>query len=216
MIAKKKALFSQFLVQLTMFLVIPISVVFLNENERTVWLIFFTITTLNPILLLGFESTIFRLASYIAGGATTLQSEGLSKIDFNSNVDIGLFCTFTNSLKSIFFRLSIASTLIMYLAGNIYFELIKSNSILPHNVLPSWLIFSLAMLINNLGIYKDSVLRGFDRQEFVNTAYIFSRLTLLFLAVSSFFIFHDGLMNLVISYLFAIILLRFIINQQCI
>ncbi len=214
MFERKRALLTQSLVQLTMFAIIPITVAFLNVNERTIWLIFFTISTMNPIFLLGFESSIIRIASFISGGATTLQPVGLSTVECNVHVDRDLFLKFTNSLKIIFFRLSLGIFLVLIFVGFFYFHSIDIGNISVGYIYLSWTIFALSLLINNIQIYQDAVIRGFDRQESVNMASILSRVTFLLLAVISLLVLHAGLLGIVISFFISIIQLRLTMRQQ--
>jgi hypothetical protein len=81
-------------------------------------------------------------------------------------------------------------------------------------VLFSWSIFTLSLLINNVQIYRDAVIRGFDRQESVNVALILSRLTFLSLSLFSITVLQAGLLGLVVSHLISTLQLRLAISKQ--
>ena len=210
----KKTFLSQAFVQLTMFSTIPIVVAFLSEIDRTIWLIFFTISTLNPIFLLGFESSILRISSYLAGGVGTIQAEGFSEISDDAKVDVKLYLKFVHSVRKVFIWLSLIILILLLIFGTFYFHNLNSGKFTEQRIIVAWTFFALALYINNVQIYRDSVLRGFNNQLQVNLAYIASRVTFVFLSIYSTNVFSDGLLCVVVSYLISIVQLRLMITKH--
>lgn len=167
--------FLQFGSQFANFLVILMALFFLPFEDRTIWLLFFTISTLNPILLLGFESSIFRASSYILAGATEILPSGLASSNQNTLIDARMFREFASSTKYIFRFFSSVILVLMSIIGYIYFSSLTDSYSAVENMRLSWIIFSAGVFVNNLGIYKDSILRGSGAQNALNLVYICSR-----------------------------------------
>lgn len=198
----------QFGTQFTNFLVVPMAVFFLPLEDRTIWLLFFTISTLNPILLLGFESSIFRASSYILAGAVELLPNGLGKTHPKLYVDTELMNEFASSTKWIFRLFSSAILFLMCVVGFFYFNSLSESYSAVENLGLSWLIFSAAVFVNNFGIYKDSILRGSGAQNALNLVYINSRLGFFFISSLSLHFFVPGLLVVSISFCVSMIFQR--------
>ena len=198
----------QFGTQFTNFLVVPMALIFLPLEDRTIWLLFFTISTLNPILLLGFESSIFRASSYILAGAVELLPNGMGKTHPKPYVDADLMSRFVSSTKYIFRLFSSSILILMYIVGFFYFNSLSESYSAVENLSLSWLIFSVGVFVNNSGIYRDSILRGSGAQNALNLIYIFSRIG--FFSLSSIILqfFASGLLVVSISFSVSIIFQR--------
>ncbi len=201
----------QFGTQVTNFLVVPMTLIFLPLEDRTIWLLFFTISTLNPILLLGFESSIFRTSSYLLAGAVEILPNGLGRTHPMLKVDTELLNQFISSTKYIFRLFSFLILTLMYVAGFFYFNSLSESYSVVGDLSLSWLIFSLGIFINNFGIYRDSILRGSGSQNALNLVYILSRTG--FLSVSSLILYFFESSLLVVSICF---LLSMIFQRLCI
>lgn len=201
----------QFGVQLSNFLVIPLTVILLSTEERTVWLIFFTISTLNPILLLGFESSVFRASSYLFGGAIELLPTGVGRNHPKLEVDKTLLNDFIISVKLIFRFLSFFILISMIVLGNYYFQAMKAPFSNISHLYLSWIIYAIGLFINNCGIYKDSVLRGMAKQNSLNVALICSRFLFILSGILVLNLFDVGLLGLSVIFLVTMIIQRILI-----
>ncbi len=205
--------FLQFGTQLTNFLVVPMALFFLPLEDRTIWLLFFTISTLNPILLLGFESSIFRASSYILAGAVELLPNGLGKTHPKFHVDTELMNEFASSTKYIFRILSSVILFLMYTVGDLYFNSLSQSYSVVENLGLSWLIFSAAVFFNNFGIYKDSILRGSGAQNALNLVYISTRMGFFIISIIILHFFFSGLLVVSICFFVSMICQRLCIHR---
>ena len=198
----------QFGTQFTNFLVVPMALYFLPLEDRTIWLLFFTISTLNPILLLGFESSIFRASSYILAGAVELLPNGLGKTHPKFYVDEELMNEFASSTKYIFRLFSSVILFLMYILGFFYFNSLSESYSAVENLGLSWVIFSAGVFVNNFGIYKDSILRGSGAQNALNLVYISSRIGFFSISSIILYFFFSGLLVVSISFFVSMIFQR--------
>lgn len=192
------------------FMLIPILLAYLNEDEIGMWYVFMSFTALVTLLQLGFAPALGRNIAYCYAGARAVARNGVVGGSDGASVDWKMFANLI--LLSIRFYRVIAIVAVVLLAtvGTLYIYYISQGSEISA-FLP-WTVFCVSVFLNLYFTYFESLLRGICEIASVNKALTIS-VVVQFFACSIFLVAGFGLLAPVIAYALQGVLFRALCNK---
>lgn len=190
------------------FLLLPILLVFLNDNELGLWYVFLAISSLTNLFEFGFNPTFARNIVYVIGGARELSSFECVRQSIDDGVDWHLLRTVMKTCKFIYSSIAMIALFLVTVPGTIYIHGI-SGSIPGEIVWPAWVVFCISIFLNLYFLYWNTFLRGAGDVAGENRAITIAKIAQLvvsYILVS----WGWGLLGASLGYLAYGLLLRFI------
>ena len=142
-------------------LLLPFILHKLPQETVGIWNIFQTITLLVLILDFGFRPSFARNISYIFSGVKTLQKNGVSHTEADSNVDYGLLKGTLMAMKGFYRWMAIAVFAILATAGTAYFYyILQKYSGDQQDAMIAWVLLIAINCYNLYTFYYDALLTG--------------------------------------------------------
>lgn len=200
-------------------LTIPIFLLQLDSQDFGLWLIFSNLVTLMLLLLLGLDTTLPRLLSYILSGFKEVHHQKISSIDFyKDKVDIKLLNVFFRTTKSLIFKLTCFQIFIISaFLPFIHFISLRFGETGSLRILVEWLVYGIGGIFLFVFNLYNSLLRGTNSIWVSNLLVVFQRLSFLLLSIL-FLSFEKNLLAIgiasVMSNFFVFILSRRMVHKK--
>ena len=181
------------------FILLPLLLAFLTEDELGLWYVFLAISNLTQLFEWGFEPTFARNIVFVLSGGRKLTREGRDASNVAPGVDWHLLRVVFSASKMVFGVVAVASAILECTLGTAYVAYIASSvEGCAHWI--SWAIFCLAIFLNLYFLYCVTFLRGTGDVAGENRAKTFARL--MQIAVSALLLFAGmGLVGAAIGFL---------------
>lgn len=194
-------------------LVLPFILKFLTINELGLWYIFLSLSGIVQLIDFGFSPTIMRNIIYSYSGATKLETSGLSENFDRKEPNYSLLFGLLKASKSLYFKLSFFSFLILISGGSFYINyLLGGNLLIFPNYYVSWFIFIIATNLEIYFSFYPPALKGIGALKEYNIILIISKLFYIVL-ISVGLNFGGNLIFLTFSYLISVIIMKFLSNK---
>ncbi|MFZ7131950.1 MAG: O-unit flippase-like protein [Eubacteriales bacterium] len=164
------------------FFLLPVILNRLPSEELAIWYVFLSITALVNLLDFGLQPTIMRNVSYIFSGARTLKRQGVAIQNEVLPIDYALLKSLIKSIKRIYMIISFVIAGIMFSVGSMYIRSITDSLINQEQVLISWNIYVLSIVLNFYFYYYTPLLTGRGRIAESNQTIVMSKLTYIFIS----------------------------------
>ena len=155
-------------------ILLPLLLGLLSADRLGLWYVFLAISNFIATFQAGFSPSFARNIAYCWSGSTGITRRGVSS-EHGDSVDFELFSGLMDACRVVYRAISVVVLLILSTAGTAY-VLNVSSGLDVREVLPAWIIFCLAILLNIYFSYYESLLRGVGQFSGVNRAIIFSNL----------------------------------------
>lgn len=159
------------------FFLLPIILNKLPSEELAVWYVFLSITALINLLDFGLQPTIMRNVSYIFSGARSLKKHGVEIQNEALPIDYALLKSLIKSIKRIYMIISFAIAGIMFSLGSMYIRSITDSLINQEQILISWNIYVVSIVLNFYFYYYTPLLTGRGKIAESNQTIVMSKLT---------------------------------------
>lgn len=199
---------SQFLNIGTGIILIPIAVSYLSAEDMGLWYLFVAISGFAQLLEFGFQPTISRMTSYVYSGASELKGEGLPEKKHGLNIQLLYDLIF--AAKSIYRYVAFGSCIALLGLGSLYLNLFEEFG---KTQLISWLLFSLATIINFYYTYYNGLIIGRGDQNNLYRLTAISKIIVLLVSGPLLF-FGFGLLSMSIGYFISMITFRFLLYKS--
>jgi len=194
---------------LSPFLVIVISLKYVDTDQGSLWLIFLSMMVLINIFDFGLSPTIIRNVSYVVSGAQKLVRHGMPKIEYDDDVPYPLLVRLLQDIKKIYSIITVVAFFFIVILGGVYFFYISPLGI-RDNILISWVIYSSALLMNLYFIYYTPILCGFGVIQYAYYANIIGKLVWLLFTILAIF-YYPTIIGLALAFLISVLVNRVII-----
>jgi O-antigen/teichoic acid export membrane protein len=164
------------------FFLLPIILNRLPSGELAIWYVFLSITALVNLLDFGLQPTIMRNVSYIFSGARTLTKNGIVVQKENLPIDYSLLKSLVRSIKRIYMIISFVIAGVMFSVGNMYIKSITDNMINQDQILISWNIYIVSIVLNFYFYYYTPLLTGRGKIAESNQTIVLAKLTYITIA----------------------------------
>lgn len=154
------------------FAIIPMLLVYLNEDEVGLWYVFMSFTSFTSLLQLGFSPALARNIAYCYSGARGVIRKGAVEADANGDVDWRLFSNLILLSKRFYRVIAAVAFVLLASLGSVYVFFITANTT-ASAALP-WSVFCISMFLNLYFTYYESLLRGIGEIAGVNKSMIVS------------------------------------------
>lgn len=152
-------------------ILLPFMLHFLNDEDLGLWYVFAGIAQFVVLLDFGFAPALSRNISYIWCGATELKKENISNNCY-AETDYVSFKKILTTCRYIYLVLSMLAFVLLATIGSYYvFSLNYSNE----DLLASWIIYGLGIVLNLYYSYFTSFLRGVGAVAENNIAGVISK-----------------------------------------
>ena len=192
------------------FLILPLLMIFLSDDMMGLWYIFLAIGSLVTLLQIGFAPALARNIAYCMSGASDILRDGVDvakAVDGKTNYD--LLSNVINVSRYIYLFIAVVAIVLLSLFGTLYVFSIADSSFLT---VISWVIFCVAVFLNILFGYYESMLRGIGNFEGLSKSIVISSAIQLMLTFV-FFLCGFSLLAPVIGYAAQGVLFRFLCGR---
>jgi O-antigen/teichoic acid export membrane protein len=192
-------------------ILLPLILRFLPSQEVGIWTIFSSISALVFLLDFGFHSSFVRNVTYVFSGVQSLEKEGLNtKDNFSSRINYSLLKGILEAMKWFYTRVSLVLLFLLLTLGSIYINyVIKDYSGDKTQIIIAWLLFCVINTYNLYTLYYDALLEGKGLIRVSKKITIVANIV--YLLVASCLVLNGfGLISIVLSQLFSIIIIRFL------
>lgn len=184
-------------------ILLPFMLHYLSDEDLGLWYVFATIAHIAVLIDFGFAPALSRNISYIWCGAKELKKEDVSE-NTEGTTDVVTFKRILMTCRYMYQALSIIVFLLLFSIGTYYIVSLNSSS---DNVLVSWIIYGLGVVLNLYYSYFTSFLRGVGAIAENNIAGVISRV--LQIVISCFLLYFGwGLLGASVGYFASGIILR--------
>lgn len=159
------------------FLLLPLLVRYLTEDELGLWYVFMAIANLAVLFEFGFNPTFARNIVYVLSGARSLSMEGIQRDQVVDEVDWHLLNVVIHSSRVVYALISIVVFILLASIGTIYVTYVSSGVVDGRTVAISWVIFGVSIVLNLYFLYTGTVLRGYGDIAGENKAKTIARLS---------------------------------------
>lgn len=164
------------------FFLLPVILNRLPSEELAIWYVFLSITALVNLLDFGLQPTIMRNVSYIFSGARLLKKQGVAIQNEVLPINYSLLKSLIKSIKKIYMIISFLIAIIMFSMGSMYIESITNHLINQEQILISWYIYILSIVLNFYFYYYTPLLTGRGKIAESNQTIVMSKLTYILIA----------------------------------
>lgn len=156
------------------FILLPFLVAYLSGAELGLWYVYIAIGNLVMLFELGFNPTFARNFAFCWSGASELTREGCVRSS-SDNVNPRLLSTLLGACRMVYRRIALVASIVLLIPGTLYI-LFVAGELNVVEVIASWLIYALGVLLNLYFLYYGAVLRGIGLIAADNKIRIISRL----------------------------------------
>lgn len=167
------------------FVLLPFLVAFLTEEMLGLWYVFVAVGNLVMLFEFGFNPTFSRNFAFCWAGARHLVKEGRDP-DVAKRADPALLSCLVAACKMVYGRVTIVALIVLALPGTAYVVYI-SQGLNMVEVVASWAVYAVAVLLNLYYLYYSAMLRGIGAIAADNKIKVASKLSQLFVTVLLFF-----------------------------
>lgn len=164
------------------FFLLPVILNRLPSEELAIWYVFLSITALVNLLDFGLQPTIMRNVSYIFSGAKSLKKQGVVIQNEVLTIDYSLLKNLIKSIKKIYMIIAFLIAVIMFSVGSIYIKSITNALINQEQILISWYIYILSIVLNFYFYYYTPLLMGRGKIAESNQTIVMSKLSYILIA----------------------------------
>lgn len=157
------------------FLLLPLLLIFLSNDELGLWYVFLAISNLTALFEFGFNPTFARNIVYCMSGARRLTREGCDFSSVAEGIDWHLLKTVFKTTKLIFGAIAIVVLLIVLTLGSLYVDYV-TRDMDGVGYWAAWGIFCLAIFMNLYFLRYLTYLRGLGDIAAENKSKTFARL----------------------------------------
>ena len=157
------------------FLLIPLLVYFLSNEQVGLWYVFTALTGFAQLLEFGFTATLSRNILFVLSGARRLSKQGCDYASVEPGVDWHLFRVVLRTSKVIYAVMGLAALLVSGVLGTAYVSSVTSGFSIEWS-LESWCVFVVSIFSNLYFLYCLTFLRGVGDVAGENKAKTLARL----------------------------------------
>lgn len=168
------------------FLLLPLLIYFLSEEELGLWYVFMAIASFASLLEFGFTPTFSRNIVYCISGVDKLSKQGFDSSSDSRSVNWHLLRTMLRASKIIYAVIATIALLLSATIGTLYVKHISSGLSSDESFV-AWSVFVLAIFMNLYFLYGFTFLRGLGDIEGENKAKTFARITQIALSAALLF-----------------------------
>ena len=187
------------------FLLLPFLIYYLSASELGLWYVYLAVGNLVTLFQFGFSPTFARNFAYCWSGARSLTQEGCTCAE--GDVDPALMAHLIAACKTVYRRVSLVALVVLAVPGTIYI-LSVTNELNLIEVLLSWVIFSLGVLLNLYFLWYESALSGIGAVAASNQVAVAARLSQIIVA-AALLIFGMGLVGSAVGFFLNALVYRF-------
>ena len=192
------------------FVLIPLLVVFLSNEEIGLWYVFVAFAGFAQLLEFGFTGTLSRNILYCLSGARKLSKQGCDYKSVEPGVDWRLLVAILKTSKLIYAVLGIAALLLAGTVGTVYIAAVTDGFAISWS-LQAWGVFIVSIFTNLYFLYCLTFLRGVGDVAGENKAKTLARITQLVLT-AMLLVAGLGLLAAAIGYLAYSVVMRILAN----
>ncbi len=192
---------------------LPLILAYLPHKELGLWYSFASVSTLIKLVNFGFTPCITRYIGFAWGGASEILADGLSVKGDCHDTNYELLSKVINIAKKIFVFLALIVAVLLVGPGSFYIISIREDIAISY-VLVSWALYAIAVAIDMLFGYWDSVLRGIGAVADSQKSNMITKCIQL-IASATGLILGYGLVAVAASYLISNLIKRFIVIRFC-
>ena len=163
------------------FLLLPLLIYFLTEEELGLWYVFIAVSSFANLLEFGFTPTFSRNIVYCVSGINKLSKQGFDSAPDSKDINWHLLRTVLRASKIVYAVIALVALLLSATIGTSYVQYISSG-LSSEKSLTAWLIFIIAIFMNLYFLYGFTFLRGLGDIEGENKAKTFARIAQLALS----------------------------------
>mgnify|MGYP001178035032 FL=1 len=193
------------------FVLIPLLVVFLSNEEIGLWYVFVAFAGFAQLLEFGFTGTLSRNILYCLSGARKLSKQGCDYESVEPGVDWHLLLVIFKTSKIIYAVLGIAALLLAGTIGTAYIAAITDGFAVSWSM-QAWGVFVVSIFTNLYFLYCLTFLRGVGDVAGENKAKTLARISQLVLT-ALLLVAGFGLLAAAIGYLAYSVVMRFLANM---
>ena len=156
------------------FIVLPLVLSLLDSTYVGLWYVFQAVNGFIVLFQAGFAPTFARNVAYCWSGARSFSKNGLAP-DFGEGVDFGVMAALLAACRAVYLRIAFVCLAAISTLGTLYVVTV-SGSLDPGSYAVAWILFCLAVFVNVLFSYWESMLRGVGDFVGVNKATILASL----------------------------------------
>lgn len=193
------------------FLLIPLLVYFLSNEQVGLWYVFTALTGFAQLLEFGFTATLSRNILFVLSGARRLSKQGCDYASVEPGVDWHLFRVVLRTSKVIYAVMGLAALLVSGVLGTAYVSSVTGGFSIEWS-LESWCVFVVSIFSNLYFLYCLTFLRGVGDVAGENKAKTLARLAQL--AITALLLIAGlGLLGAAIGYFAYSVVMRGIANS---
>jgi len=195
-------------------ILLPIALIYLNQDELGIWFIFSSLSGLAQLIELGFQPTIARYVAYSYAGCDEIDEFGVSRASENSNINIDLLCRVYFASKNIYTYMTYILVILLVVIGSGYLYTINADTIKFQNILIAWILYSCGFIINFYFGFINGLLQGRGDITQSNQAIVINRI---FMVATSWIFLHlnFGLVGLGLASIISTGIGRFALYKLC-
>lgn len=156
------------------FIVLPLVLSLLDSAYVGLWYVFLAVNGFIVIFQAGFAPTFARNVAYCWSGARSFSKNGLAA-EYGEGVDFGVMAALLAACRAVYMRIALVCLAAISTFGTLYVVGV-SGSLDPSTYASAWALFCLAVFVNVLFSYWESMLRGVGDFVGVNKATILASL----------------------------------------
>lgn len=156
------------------FIVLPLVLSLLDSAYVGLWYVFQAVNGFIVIFQSGFAPTFARNVAYCWSGARSFSRDGLAD-EYGEGVDFGVMASLLSACRAVYLRIALLCLAAISTLGTLYVVSV-SGSLDPATYVEAWALFCLAVFVNVLFSYWESMLRGVGDFVGVNKATILASL----------------------------------------
>lgn len=181
------------------FLLIPLLVFFLSNEQVGLWYVFAALTGFAQLLEFGFTATLSRNILFVLSGARRLSKQGCDYASVEPGVDWHLFRVVLRTSKVVYAVMGLAALCVSGVLGSAYVSSVTDGFSIEWS-LESWCVFVVSIFSNLYFLYGLTFLRGVGDVASENKAKTLARLAQLAITATLLFV-GFGLLGAAIGYL---------------
>ena len=194
------------------FLLIPLLVYFLSNEQVGLWYVFTALTGFAQLLEFGFTATLSRNILFVLSGARKLSKQGCDYASVEPGVDWHLFRVVLRTSKVIYAVMGFAALVVSCVLGTAYVSSVTGGFTIEWS-LESWCVFVVSIFSNLYFLYCLTFLRGVGDVAGENKAKTLARLAQL--AITALLLLAGfGLLGAAIGYFAYSVIMRSIANAH--
>ena len=157
------------------FLLIPLLVYFLSNEQLGLWYVFIALTGFAQLLEFGFTATLSRNILFVLSGARILSKEGCDYASVEPGVNWHLFRVVLRTSKVVYAVIGLVALFVSGALGTVYVSSVTDGFLIEWS-LESWCVFVVSIFSNLYFLYCLTFLRGVGDVAGENKAKTLARL----------------------------------------